>query len=103
MQEESAQSSKMFQTHQAEMSVLRADNVNLVGKLRYAESFAKRAGQQPGDLSIVRVDDAGVPNEQASWGCICFKCHLWKGICLSICIIASLSTGRYVSELAPGC
>ena len=66
MQEESARSAKGIQNHQAEMAALRADNVSLVGKLRYAESFAKRAGQQPGDLSIVRVDDAGVPNEQVS-------------------------------------
>ncbi|KAK9849137.1 hypothetical protein WJX84_006719 [Apatococcus fuscideae] len=64
LQEESARSVGLLQTHQAEIAALKADNVSLVGKLRYAENFAKRAGQQPSDLSIVRVDDAGVPREQ---------------------------------------
>ncbi len=66
LQEESAQSQKSAEKLQAEVDSLKADNVSLIGKLRFAESFARRTGQQPSDLSIVRVDEAGVPQEQVN-------------------------------------
>ncbi len=69
-----------MQAKQREIDDLKADNVSLIGKLRYAESFARRAGQQPNDLSIIRVDEAGVPREQVLLtSCLC-PTQAWKKV-----------------------